>query len=311
MKNLVYILITFVFSLVVGCRGNGATVTPLPTTAITLEPVAPRTRSTDGMTMVYVWGGAFQMGNTERYRNEKPVHTVILDSFWIDKYEVTNEQFTRFVQTTDYMTDAERKETGRVYTKKSGWDNVVGADWQHPGGPETGIADIMDHPVVQVSWNDAQAYCEWAGARLPTEAEWAYAARGPTGNVYPWGDEFDCSVGNFDDETEIDENVVWGTEGCDGYVMTAPVGRFRRGASWCEALDMAGNVREWVSDWYDEYPSATQTNPTGPETGDEKALRGGAWHSAPFAVHAAVRGAGAPARSTFILGFRCVVEPGE
>jgi hypothetical protein len=127
------------------------------------------TRPADGMEMVYVPGGTFEMGSTEGIDDEQPVHAVTLGSFWIDKTEVTNDQFERFVQAADYRTDAEKEGTGEVYSDGS-WSEVDGADWQHPSGPETSISGRMDQPVVQVSWTDATTYCQWAGGRLPTEA---------------------------------------------------------------------------------------------------------------------------------------------
>jgi serine/threonine-protein kinase len=136
---------------------------------------------------------------------------------------------------------------------------------------------LADHPVVCLDWHAAQAYCGWVSARLPTEAEWEYAARGPEGLTYPWGEAFDCSRGNFDDEVWIDARLVADEEGCDGHKKTAPVGSFPSGRSWCGALDMAGNVWEWVEDWYGPYPSTAQRAPTGPAAGDFKVLRGGAW----------------------------------
>jgi formylglycine-generating enzyme required for sulfatase activity len=293
-----------------GLVGGAREPTPVPTTSVTEvgaqptpKPQPPPSaslhdtwiRPADGMEMVYVPGGTFQMGSTNAeinaafeqceqdnvsgecvrswFENESPRHPVTLDSFWIDKTEVTNDQFERFVQATDYRTDAENEGTGWVYRARS-WSEVHGADWQHPNGPETSISDRMDHPVVQVSWNDATTYCQWAGGRLPTEAEWEYAARGPDGHKYPWGND-------PPDDTLLNYNYNVGD--------TTEVGSYPGGASWVEAVDMAGNVWEWVADWQHQYPSEAQTNPKGPETGYYKVLRGGSWYPYEAYVHAAYR----------------------
>jgi len=280
------------------------TLTTPPTTAPTQEPtltIEPalalgdtKTRSADDMVMVYVPGGTFQMGSSEGDSDagddEFPQHPVTLDGFWIDQTEVTNAQYRQCV---------EARECEAPTTC-------------HWGEPTYGDASKDDHPAVCVDWNGAAAYCEWAGARLPTEAEWEYAARGEQGFIYPWGNEFDCSRGNFDDETEVDSYVVPGGEGCDGYVRTAPVGSFPTGKSWCNALDMAGNVWEWTANWYGDYPSGAQTDPTGPADGDSKVLRGGGWRYNWRDVRAAFRDGYVPDGRTYYIGFRCAgVAPGQ
>jgi len=263
-------------------------------------------RESDGKEMVYVPGGTFHMGSTEGDDDEQPVHTVTLDSFWIDKTEVTNAEFERFVQATGHRTDAEKEGTGWVYSDGS-WSEVDGADWQHPNGPETSISGRMDHPVVQVTWNEARTYCQWAGGRLPTEAEWEYAVRGPEGHIYPWGDTFDCELANYcDANCPLD----WKDANYDdGYEWTAPVGNYAAGASWVGVLDMAGNVWEWVNDWYDGYPGTTyQTDRFGTT---DKVARGGSWDNSGDGVRAANRTHGPPGVRYDLLGFRCVVEPGD
>jgi len=262
---------------------------PMPTIEPALAPGAPQTRPADSMVMVYVPGGTFQMGSSEgdsgAHDDEFPQHTVTLDDFWIDQTEVTNAQYVLCVA-------------------DGGCDESAYADNDNYNGD--------DHPVVGVSWHDADAYCKWAGGRLPTEAEWEYTARGEEGYIYPWGGEFDCSRGNFDDETELDSYVVPGGEGCDGYVRTAPVGSFPTGKSWCDALDMAGNVYEWTADWYGDYPSGAQTNPAGPAAGDYKVLRGGGWSRNWGSVRAAYRHYNPPSIRYNLLGFRCAgVAPGR
>jgi serine/threonine-protein kinase len=230
------------------------------------------------MLMLYVPEGEFEMGSDDGDYDEQPVHTVVLDGFWIDRTEVTNAQYTLCV--------ADKK-----------CDRSSYADDPDYNGD--------DHPVVGVLWSDAVAYCEWAGGRLPTEAEWEHAARGPEGRTYPWGDGFDCSCGNFDDETEIDDYVVPGGEGCDGYARTAPVGSFEEGSSWCGALDMAGNVWVWLADWYGDYDSGRQVNPTGPSSGQYPVLRGGSWINHEPRVRSTSRYRAQPNTRSNTIGFRC------
>jgi formylglycine-generating enzyme required for sulfatase activity len=255
-------------------------------------------RPADEMMMVYVPGGEFEMGSMEGASDEPPEHTVALDGFWMDRTEVTNAQFAAFMNEQGNHVDG-----GGTWLQVEAEGSLIeriGEEYQ----PKSGFAD---HPVVEVSWFGAAAYCEWTGARLPTEAEWEYAARGPQGPIYPWGDKFDCSRGNFDDETQMDGYVVPGGEGCDGYERTAPVGSFPAGASWCRALDMAGNVWEWVGDWYDSdyYDRSTFRNPMGPSSGTDRVLRGGSYYVTQGHDRATNRNHYVPAARYDFLGFRC------
>jgi formylglycine-generating enzyme required for sulfatase activity len=215
--------------------------------------------------MVSVPAGEFIMGSEEGDSDEQPVHTIYLDAFYIDKTEVTNAQYRQCVEAgaCDAPVDA-------TY-----YDN----------------ADYAQHPVVFVSWHDADAYCRWAGKRLPTEAEWEKAARGTDGRTYPWGEGIDC------DRAQHGE--------CAG--QTVPVGSKPKGASPYGALDMAGNVWEWVADWYDSgyYSQSPARNPQGPDSGEERVLRGGSWSYGANFVRSANRYGDSPVDRFDNVGFRC------
>jgi formylglycine-generating enzyme required for sulfatase activity len=214
----------------------------------------------DKAEMVLVPAGEFSMGSDgdeidrllknwtnvkrETFNDEIPRHRVYLDAFYIDKHEVTNARFQQFVQATGHRTQAEREGSGDVYTGQK-WEQVNGANWRAPRGPGSSIASLEQHPVVQVSQEDAKAYCSWAGKRLPTEAEWEKAARGTDGQIYPWGNQFDGKRANFCD-TNCDLN--WKDNAAnDGYRYTAPVGSYEGGKSPYGAYDMAGNVCGWLT----------------------------------------------------------------
>jgi len=245
-------------------------------------------RAADGMTMVYVPDGEFRMGITGSLADHP--HAVALDSFRIDQTEVANNHYRRCVEAG----------TCRAPTTCS---------W---GEPTYEDAARADHPVICVTWQNANAYCRWARGRLPTEAEWEYVARGPDSAIYPWGDEFDGTRLNSCDVNcpHRDQRV---TDYDDGYALTAPVGSYPSAVSWCGALDMAGNVWEWVADWHGPYPLTRQTNPTGPESGSERVVRGGSWfdYNEYGFLRADNRHPYEPRAADHLVGFRCVVPAGE
>jgi len=232
----------------------------------------------EGEEMVLVEAGNFSMGSGTGDSDEKPVHSVYLDAFYIDKYEVTNALYKACV-------------TARIcnppinsgsYTRNSYYGN----------------SQYDEYPVVYVNWNMAKAYCEWRGARLPTEAQWEKAARGTDARVYPWGKAVDCQKANYQG----------GKNGCAG--GTSRVGSYESGKSPYGVYDMAGNVWEWVADWYSEiyYQSSPLSNPFGPDLGQSRVLRGGSWNRSEYDSRASNRLKYGPDYNNFDIGFRCARE---
>jgi formylglycine-generating enzyme len=303
--------------------------------------------------MVWISGGTFTMGDDDGPPDEGPPHSVTLDGFWMDKTEVTNAQFKAFADATHYLTIAERTPKRedfrgqvpdinaipaenlvagsicfnehfdrRTLTKDDPlwpyqvWKYVKGANWRHPEGPNSTIDDRMQHPVVHVSWDDALAYCKWAGKRLPTEAEWEYAARGGLKTAaYPWGNDLvqngkwmlNIWQGEFPDKNDVK----------DGFATTSPVASFA--ANGYGLYDMAGNVWEWCSDFYrpDYYRYSPLRNPQGPSdsydpnepTYVKRVQRGGSFMCSDNycrGYRVAARMKGTPDSGTFHTGFRCV-----
>lgn len=261
--------------------------------------------------MVYVPRGYFQMGSDDDTDYERPMHTVWLDAFWIDQTEVTNAQFEKFVNESNYKTDAEQAGWSYVYdTASTRWVKESGADWRHPRGPSSSLDGLKNHPVTYVSWNDALAYCRWAGRRLPSEAEWEKAARGADGRIYPWGNQVpDQDLANFADRNIT---LVWADENIDdGYAFTSPVGNYPQGASPYGVLDMAGNVWEWVNDWYDpDYyqQQSVWSNPAGPSTRSGRVLRGGSWSDGASVIRSSFRLGYFPMDWYAFYGFRCAAS---
>jgi len=256
--------------------------TPTPTVEST--PVSPM----DGTELIFVPEGSFLMGSEIGIskQDEVPEHITHIDAFWIYKHEVTYGQFSAFLNIF-----GNKEEEGANWLNASDRDLRIG----EVNGVWAPDAGYEDHPVAGVTWYGASAYCEWAGGRLPTEAEWEKAARGEDGRIYPWGDEHpNCDFANF--------------SGCVGY--SVPVGSYPLGASPYGVLDMSGNVFEWVADRYNPgyYRVSPVFNPQGPDRGEFRVLRGGsrAFHIGYMRVSA--RNRLAPNLTFCSLGFRCAFD---
>ena len=300
--------------------------------------------------MVWIPGGTFLMGSNDHYPEEAPAHKVSVDGFWMDRHTVTNRTFRRFVDATGYVTLAEkpanaadypdakpellapssvmfRKSTGPVDlgNKYNWWVYTPGADWRHPRGPGSSLQGLWDHPVVHVAFADAEAYAQWAGKALPTEAEWEFAARGGLdGAEYVWGDEF--TPGGTSMANTWQGEFPWQNLLEDGYEWTAPVGSFP--PNGYGLYEMAGNVWEWTTDWYQvhgaiEHACCTTHNPRGGvqnasfEAGSygekvaRKVMKGGSYLCAPNycrRYRPAARMAQPIDTSICHLGFRCIVR---
>ena len=316
----------------------------------------PPAKTPEGM--IWISGGEFSMGaqdppdmehdmvGMKATEDSRPVHRVYVDGFWMDKTDVTNAEFARFVAATHYITEAERTPKAEDFPGAppenlvagavvfsppdqpvslndhyQWWSYVKGANWRHPSGPDSNIRGKENYPVVDVSYDDALAYAKWAGKRLPTEAEWEFAARGGlTGKPFVWGDSFrpggkymaNTFQGHFPDKNTND----------DGFSTTSPVTKFP--PNGYGLYDMAGNVWQWTSDWYrpDYYwqlatSGAVSRNPTGPDSSFDPAergipkrvMRGGSFlctdqYCSRYMV--GTRGKGETSTGTNHLGFRCV-----
>jgi len=321
-----------------------ATVAP----PVASAPSAPVLTGTDldgvkfaGKDMVWIPGGTFSMGMSGEFQDTQPVHSVTLDGFWMDKTEVTNAQFSAFVEATSYVTVAERKLDPKdfpgvpadklvpgsvVFTPPSSsvplddhtqwWSYVPGANWRHPDGPVSNLTGREKFPVVHVCWFDAEAFATWAGKRLPTEAEWEYAARGGLEKKrYAWGDDLlpgaawqtNIWQGKFPAENSKD----------DGFNGAAPVASFPPNAFGL--FDMSGNVWEWCADWYrpDYYAKSSAQNPKGPVDSldplepqtPKRVQRGGSFLCSDlYCIRylPGARGKGSADTGLSHLGFRCV-----
>ncbi|WP_397376123.1 formylglycine-generating enzyme family protein [Paenibacillus sp. sptzw28] len=279
--------------------------------------------------MIYLPGGELLMGTDDHEGfpsdGEGPVRAVTITPFYIDPYAVTNMEFRKFADATGYVTEAETFGWSYVFhsfvaeaevkvlgspVQTPWWLAVESASWRAPEGPGSGIEERLDHPVIHVSWNDAEAYCRWAGKRLPTEAEWEFAARGGLGQKrYPWGDEIKpggrhmCNIwqGKFPTKNNAS----------DGYIGTAPVKSYE--PNGFGLYQTAGNVWEWCTDWFSPtfHMNGPRSNPAGPPKGTSRVMRGGSYlchKSYCNRYRAAARSQNTPDSSTGNIGFRCAAD---
>jgi formylglycine-generating enzyme required for sulfatase activity len=314
------------------------------------ERVKPR-RPAPYENMAWIPGGTFLMGSNDHYPEEAPAHHVTVEAFWMDKHAVTNQQFSRFVEATGYQTVAEgplnpadypgakpemlvpgsivfKKPPYRVDLRNhfNWWAYEPGASWRHPLGPGSSLKKWMaKHPVTHIAYEDAEAYAKWAGKELPTEAEWEFAARGGLeGAVYTWGDEFAPNARMMANTWQGEFPIV--NLLTDGYARTSPVGWFP--SNGYGLYDMAGNVWEWTTDWYQDHGGVANSccasfNPKGGEREasidsrtpelriPRKVLKGGSYLCAPnycLRYRPAARIAQQIDSGTCHQGFRCVVR---
>lgn len=240
------------------------------------------------MTLVYVPAGSFPMGCDDcQKQEERPVHMVTLDAFWMDQTEVTNVMYAKFL-----TENGNQSEEGELWLDEEINHRHLIIDrgvWQ-------AVENYADHPVIGVTWYGARDYCKWADRQLPSEAQWEYAARGTEGRTYPMGEVINCDVANY--------------LNCEG--KTTPVGSYPDGTSPFGVLDMAGNVFEWVADWYSwnyYQMSYEYDNPTGPDTGNYRVVRGGSWHTDVGDLRSSFRFIATMGEAWSSLGFRCVDTP--
>ncbi|MDI1462803.1 formylglycine-generating enzyme family protein [Catellatospora sp. KI3] len=308
---------------------HAACCTPGRAVAVQLAPPVRPAGARAAARTVALAGGAFLMGTDDSEGfpadGEGPVREVTVRPFRLDATTVTNAQFATFVKATGYVTEAQRFGSSYVFgghlapgvaargtrvPNTPWWFEVPGASWRDPYGPGTGIGDRQNHPVVHVSWHDALAYCDWSGTRLPTEAEWEFAARGGLVQArFPWGDELTpggrhmCNI--WQGEFPVRDSAA------DGYAGTAPVKSYR--PNGFGLYNMAGNVWEWCADWFsaDFHATGPRTDPTGPPAGTAKVMRGGS-HLCHVSYcnryRVAARSANTPDSSTSNIGFRVAAD---
>jgi formylglycine-generating enzyme required for sulfatase activity len=336
--SILSIFIFFAISSSCGVKPPAPTTTstlPISTATVESMPAAGdiKVSEVDGMEMIYVPAGEFIMGNNNGASYERPEHIANVDAFWIDKTEVTNAMFANFIDEAGTAL-----EVPEIQDTVSFFNPFTGGQIHKDGEEWTIETGFENHPVVNVTWYGAQAYCDWTGRTLPSEAQWEKAARGADGRLYPWGNTFACQNGNFDDESTIDAFTVEGGSACDSFSDTAPVGSFPAGASPYGALDMGGNVWEWTSEQFSDY-SYSQTPAIVPtsilaseliklppdvngcphpgefcdslmEPDQYRVMRGGSWFSDELSSTTFTRDWNHIMESTYpYLGFRCALAP--
>lgn len=278
--------------------------------------------------MVLIPAGVFTMGTDDpqiKQDGEAPARRVAIDAFYMDAYEVSNAEFEKFVNSTGYLTEAEKFGDSFVFegmlseqvktdiqqavAAAPWWLPVKGANWRHPEGPDSTVRHRPDHPVLHVSWNDAVAYCTWAGKRLPTEAEWEYSCRGGLQNrLFPWGNKLQPKGQHYANIWQGEFPVT--NTGEDGFRGTAPVDAFP--PNGYGLYNIVGNAWEWTSDWWTIHHSVEKTlNPKGPPSGKDRVKKGGSYmchKSYCYRYRCAARSQNTPDSSASNLGFRCAAD---
>lgn len=264
--------------------------TPAPAAGTDPEPVSP----VDEMVQVYIPAGSFMMGSGVGVKNERPVHMVDLDGFWIDQHEVTNAQFVEFLND-----QGNQEEGGTTWLNTEYEDNPIALS----GDTWVSEAQYQDHPAIHVTWYGARAYCQWAGRRLPSEAEWEKAARGGLeSKKYPWGDQAPVCEWHAENGARFDDDLNCDNKGTTAVMSYAP--------NSYGLYDMAGNVWEWADDWYwgYYYYISPEENPQGPAYGLDRVLRGGGWFTDAYHARVAYRNYDRPDASYNVVGFRCAAS---